>query len=167
MNMKFNVIFARLIELTKNFDVSNPEHTTVITYIIIICVGTYSLNFIGIILSFLFGIAYPIVKSYTAKKSKNENEVESVLMYWIFFGCYLIIENLFSVILMAFPFYHIAKTLLFIWASYSNGAKLIYSKYICPKMEEYDIGSINDFIKIFSVKLDEAISEYNNLKKEE
>lgn len=162
--MNLNKIIQQIAKTANSFDIKNPNHAKALTCFILMCIGIYSLNFIGIIFYVVIGIVYPIIKSYNAIKTQSQDDMISVITYWIFFSIIVFIELIFGVLLQAIPFYHTLKTILFCWATHYDGAKYIYDKYLCPKIEEYDIDKVNEFVKILGTKLAEANDEFNKLK---
>lgn len=147
-----------------SFDIKNQNHIKLLTYFTLLYIGMYSLNFTGFIFSVVIGILYPIVKSYNALKNNSIDDIITVVKYWTFFGIVTFVELLFGTLLQTIPFYCMLKTILFGWAINYNGATYIYDMYLVPKIEKYDIDKVNEFIKIFSAKITEAISEFNKLK---
>lgn len=162
--MNLNQIIQQITDVIHSFDIKNPNHAKALTCFILVCIGIYSLNFIGMIFSVVIGIVYPIIKSYNAIKTRSVDDLIGVVAYWIFFGIVTFIESIFGVILQTIPFYYTFKTILFGWATHQDGAKYLYDTYLCPKIEEYDIDKVNEFIKILGVKLTEANVEFNRLK---
>jgi hypothetical protein len=162
--MNLNQIGHQITDIVNSFDIKNPNHAKALTCLILVCVGIYSLNFIGMIFSVLVGIVYPIIKSYNAIKTKSPDDMENIITYWIFFGIFTFVESVFSVLLQTIPFYYTLKTILFGWATHYDGAKYLYETYLCPKIEEYDVDKVNEFIKILGTKLNEANAEFNKLK---
>lgn len=162
--MNFNQIFHQFTDFVNSFDIKNKNHVKMLTCLIFISIGIYSLNFIGMIFSVLIGIVYPIIKSYNAIKTKSTDELINVITYWIFFGIITCVELIFGTILLSLPFYYTLKTILFGWATQYEGSKYLYDMYLCPKIEEYDIDKVNEFVKILSTKLTEAGVEFNKLK---
>jgi hypothetical protein len=162
--MNLNQLVQQFIDTINSFDIKNPNHVKFITGIIVVCIGVYSLNFIGMILSVIIGIMHPILKSYNSIKTKNYVDMENILMYWIFFGIYTFVEALFGILLQTIPFYSALKSVLFGWAIYSNGAKYLYDTFLCPKIEEYDADKVNEFVRILTGKVNEAMVEYEKLK---
>jgi phosphate starvation-inducible membrane PsiE len=162
--MNLNQLTQQFTETINSFDIKNPNHVKFFTGVAIVCIGIYSLNFISMILSVIIGVVYPVLKSYNSIKTKNYDDMENILMYWIFFGLYTFVEALFGLILQTIPFYYTLKSALFGWAIYSNGAKYLYETFLCPKIEEYDADKVNEFVRILTGKVNEAMTEYENLK---
>lgn len=162
--MNLNQIIQQITDVINSFDIKNPNHAKALTCFILVCIGIYSLNFIGMIFSVVIGVLYPIIKSYNAIKTRSADDMISVITYWIFFGIVTFMELIFGVILQTIPFYYTFKSILFCWATHYDGAKYLYDTYLCPKIEEYDIDKVNEFIKILGTKLSEANNEFNRLK---
>lgn len=162
--MNLNQIVQQITDTINSFDIKNPTHAKVLTSLLLVCIGIYSLNFIGMIFSVCVGILYPIIKSYNAIKTQSGQEMTNIITYWIFFAVYAFIESIFYVVLQGIPFYYTLKTILFTWAIHYEGAKYLYDTYLCPKIEEYDVDKVNEFIKILGIKLNEANIEFNRLK---
>lgn len=162
--MNLNQVIQQITDIVNSFDIKNPNHAKALTCFILVCIGIYSLNFIGMIFSAVIGIIYPIIKSYKAIKTKSPDDMTSVITYWIFFSVVTFIELIFGVLLQSIPFYYTLKSILFCWATHYDGAKYLYDTYLCPKIEEYDIDKVNEFVKILGTKLEEANIEFNKLK---
>jgi hypothetical protein len=162
--MNLNQIVQHITDIINSFDIKNPTHAKTLTFLILLCIGIYSLNFIGMIFSVVIGILYPIIKSYNAIKTQNVNDLISIVTYWIFFGIFTFAEMIFGVFFQSIPFYFTLKTILFGWAVQYGGASYIYNTHLCPKIEEYDIDKVNQFVKILGTKLTEANAEFSRLK---
>lgn len=164
MAMNLNQLIQQITDVINSFDIKKPTHAKALTCFILVCIGIYSLNFIGMIFSIIIGIIYPIIKSYNAIKIRSPDDLIGVVTYWIFFGIVTFVESIFGALLQTIPFYYTLRAILFGWATYYDGAKYLYDTYLCPKIEEYDIDKVNEFVKILGTKLTEANNEFNKLK---
>lgn len=152
--------------LSKMIDTNNPDHLVCIVFVVIAFVILSSLNLIGTLCFVVFGICFPIIQSYSAIKTKNIDKMEITISYWICLACVTIIESIFSFVHKIIPFYTLIKTIICVWALYSNGSLSIYKLYIVPIVEQYDATRVNNFLVILMTKLSEAYIETSVVKYE-
>lgn len=66
--------------------------------------------------------------------TKQKEQANLRLTYWVVFGFFNFIESFVSVVLYWFPFYYTFKTLAIVWLvlPQTQGAKLVYHKLLRP-----------------------------------
>jgi len=82
----------------------------------------------------LMGFIYPAYISIKAIESLNKDDDTQWLTYWVVFSMFNVAEFFSKTILHYFPFYWLAKCvfLLYLYMPMSQGAQLIYQKFIRP-----------------------------------
>lgn len=82
----------------------------------------------------VFGTLYPAYSSYKAVKTKNLKEYVRLMMYWIVYALYTVVETITDLTLAWFPLYYELKVAFVIWllSPYTRGASLIYKKCLHP-----------------------------------
>merc|ERR1712047_143138 len=83
----------------------------------------------------VIAFAYPAFKSIKALESNNKEDDTKWLTYWVVYGVFSVAEFFTDWILSWFPFYYLAKMLIFVWCMapiQANGSQFIYSHVILP-----------------------------------
>jgi len=97
------------------------------------------------LLTAMFGFLYPAYMSCKALEHEKTAEKSRTqwLTYWVVFSALLFIDLSFGWLISFIPFYHVIKLLLLLWLFYpkSNGAEIVYSKFLRPwlKLHEKEI----------------------------
>jgi len=99
------------------------------------------------LLSHVVGSLYPAYASYKAVRTKNVKEYVRWMMYWIVLAFFNTIEPFTDIFIgFWFPFYYWLKIGVLVWllAPASNGASLLYKKFIHPNLvkREDDIDAL-------------------------
>jgi receptor expression-enhancing protein 1/2/3/4 len=99
------------------------------------------------LLSHVVGSLYPAYASYKAVRTKNVKEYVRWMMYWIVLAFFNSIEPFADIFIgFWFPFYYWLKIGVLVWllAPHSNGASLLYKKFIHPSLmkKEDDIDAL-------------------------
>ncbi|KAM7215227.1 receptor expression-enhancing protein 2 [Rhypophila decipiens] len=99
------------------------------------------------ILSSLASFLFPLYASYKALKTSDPAQLTPWLMYWVVLACVFLVESWTGWFLFWIPFYaHIRLfCLLYLVLPQTQGAKVIYTTYIHPWLEENE-NAIEDFI---------------------
>lgn len=114
--------------------------------------GTVSLYFflvlldaggIGQVLCNTVGFIYPSYLSLRAIKTVSKNDDTDLLIYWVVYGFFNVIEFWSKTLLAWIPFYFFFKTLflVFIAVPQTGGAKFIYNKVISPFSDKFIFNS--------------------------
>ena len=118
----------------------------------------------GEFITSIFGFLYPAYMSCKAleHEESSSKSTEKWLTYWVVFSSLLLADISFGFFLQFIPFYYIFKLLLTMWLFYpkSNGAHVIYSKFIRPwlKSHEAQIDAISEKVNhIPLIGLDETV----------
>jgi len=85
------------------------------------------------------GFAYPAYCSIRALESSVKSDDTQWLTYWVVFAAFSVVEYFADFIAGWVPFYWLSKCLFMVWCMApmeSNGAAVIYSKYILIIMNE-------------------------------
>ncbi|KKA27264.1 hypothetical protein TD95_004099 [Thielaviopsis punctulata] len=100
-------------------------------------------NLLSSIASFLF----PLFASYKALKTSDPSLLTPWLMYWVVFGCLMLVESWTYWFLMWVPFYGYFRLffLLYLMLPQTQGARYIYETYISPYLQENE-SHIEEFI---------------------
>ena len=128
--------------MTKLKDKTGIDGIYIIIFLLL-CVLLVYLGIFGTLITNFVGTLYPgfsTIKSIEKKKRKKE-----WLIYWVIYGCFIIVD-MFSAIIMKFiPFYFVLKILFLIWMFLpgSNGSILIYNFLILKLFKS--IENIVDF----------------------
>jgi receptor expression-enhancing protein 5/6 len=94
----------------------------------------------GGIISKLVGYFYPAFESFKALETARGVDDRKWLTYWVVFGLLTLIEHpLYSVLSMV-PFYFFIKMLFLVWLylPMTDGAQVIYEKWVQPAFKEYE-----------------------------
>ena len=90
------------------------------------------------LVSNLIGFVYPAYMSYKSLKTQKREDDEQWLIYWIVYSLLIFMEMFVNIIFSWIPFYYHIKLCFLLWLSYekTQGAKIIYIKYIEPYLIE-------------------------------
>jgi hypothetical protein len=164
----------KIIEVISNIDINaikvilkqySKHNTTKTTFIVIICMCILSwfMEYIGMVISIVINMMYPFVRTYCAVKESNVEELTHLAMYWIIYVSISCIESIFMPILKLIPLYYFLKIMFFVWCvcSHTNGAKYVYDNFIDKYMSQFDCDNMEKILNIFSLKLKECVEELN------
>ena len=117
----------------------------------------------GQILCNTIGFIYPSYLSLRALRTADQKDDTDLLIYWVVYGFFSVIEFWSKSILGWIPFYFFFKTLflVFIAVPQTGGAKFIYNKFIQPISEKYIFnGKVNiDTTKISNQFQDQLLQK--------
>lgn len=104
-------------------------------------------GFGGNLISKAVGVFYPAFESLKALESARDQDDRKWLTYWVVFSTFNFLEHLIEFIVGLVPFYFVIKMgfLLWLYLPFSNGAEMIYDKYVYPLFKEYE-SEIDDAI---------------------
>ncbi|KAI1141319.1 TB2/DP1, HVA22 family-domain-containing protein [Hypoxylon sp. FL0543] len=99
------------------------------------------------LLSSIASFLFPLFASYKALKSSDPAQLTPWLMYWSVLSCALLVESWTEFILVWVPFYSYMRLffLLYLVLPQTQGARVLYEKYLHPYLEENET-AIEDFI---------------------
>ena len=105
-----------------------------------------------------------MLRTFHTIKLKRIENYESVLIYWIFFACFMIAENLFGFFLRMVPLYSMIKMIFMAWAIFpqTDGSHIVYQKYLLPILEKYNYNKFDKFFNIVTVKVYEGLKEFQS-----
>ena len=109
------------------------------------------------------GIVYPAYMSLKAIDTKEEDDDKQWCTYWVVFFMFILFELYFSYILHLIPFYFLLKLIFLIWLFFptTNGATLIYDKFLCKLYSKYE-KNLDEFVD----KVGESVARgYTDAKK--
>jgi receptor expression-enhancing protein 5/6 len=103
----------------------------------------------GTILTLTITVLYPAFKSILALETESTTDDKEWLTYWIIFGIFNLIDEVFGCFLSLIPYWYWAKLLFFIYllAPQTRGAQFLYSSIVKDLLErnKWKIeGLIND-----------------------
>jgi receptor expression-enhancing protein 5/6 len=113
---------------------------------------------LGQILCNTIGFIFPSYLSLKALKTVNKSDDTDLLIYWVVYGFFNVIEFWSKSILGWIPFYFFFKTifLAFIAIPQTGGAKVIYNKLISPFSDKY---ILNHKTSISATKITNELEE--------
>ena len=93
----------------------------------------------------LFSTLFLIYKSRLILYSVDSAEHKELVIDWLIYGMFNIIELYTDYISFVVPFYGYIKMAILIWlfGSYTNGSHKIYKNYIEPYFKKYDFSKMN------------------------
>ena len=86
------------------------------------------------------GVFFPAFQSFKALESGGTVDDKKWLTYWIVFSTFSIIDHFAGLILSWVPFYFIFKLvfLIYLFLPATDGATMIYEKYLLPFYKKYE-----------------------------
>ncbi|XBW37839.1 hypothetical protein QEN19_003414 [Hanseniaspora menglaensis] len=123
------------------------------TFLVILDMGG-----LGQILCNTIGFIYPSYLSLKALKTVSKNDDTELLVYWVVYGFFNVIEFWSKSILGWIPFYFFFKTLFLIYIAVpqTKGANFVYNKFIVPVSEKYIFTATE---KINTTKITNSLEE--------
>eukprot|EP01083_Nonionella_stella_P083416 230679_1 len=111
-------------------------------------------------LSSLVGFVYPTYCSFKALQSEGLEDDSEWLTYWVVYAFFSTFESMFGFIVSWFPLYFWAKIifLAYLMAPQTQGAKVMYTKFVCPTFKKYE-QRIDDAAKRVKNKLSSAADD--------
>ncbi|KAL5606525.1 hypothetical protein BROUX41_002928 [Berkeleyomyces rouxiae] len=100
-------------------------------------------NLLSTVASFLF----PLYASYKALKTSDPASLTPWLMYWVVFGCLMLVESWTYWFFSWVPFYGYFRLgfILYLMLPQTQGARYMYETYIAPYLQQNE-SSIEEFI---------------------
>ena len=163
MSAEIKKIYKTTTKQIKNYSTTENKMEIILCFIAIF-IFLYVLDIIGILIMTILTLIYPMLRTFHTIKLKRVENYESVLIYWIFFACFTIVENLFGFFLRMIPLYSMIKMIFMAWAIFpqTDGSQIVYQKYLLPILEKYNYNKFDKFFNIVTVKVSEGLKEFQS-----
>ena len=137
----------------------------IILVLIIISLICVFIGYFDVYITNIVGIVYPVYWSIKALESKELDDDEQWLTYWVVFFFFVLIESIFSSFLKWIPFYFFIKLVFLLWLFLPNfrGANFVYEHGIRLCFKKYEV-KIDEASNNFTDRLKEASRENSYLK---
>ncbi len=108
-------------------------------WLILICFSFMVIGYLENLLSFVFGLIYPLYYSIKSLRERNRSKIRDWLKYWIVFSILMNFEGVFEYFLDQIPLYFFYKVvfLLICFLPNYNGAKYFYEIYVKNMFNTY------------------------------
>ena len=124
----------------KAFAAQQKLESGVIVGAALLVVSIITLIFFGsTILTLGITVIYPAVQSIKAIESEGKDDDKEWLTYWIIFGLFTLVDDIFGCLLSMIPYFFLIKLafFVFLFAPQTKGALKIYNTVAKPLLEQY------------------------------
>ena len=110
-----------------------------ITLILLLVVGLIFVPYVNEVITSLLVFFIPAFESFKALKTKETEDDDRMLTYWIVFGCLFAFDNTFRYLFSFIGFFSVIRlvVLLLLFSTKANGARLLYNRVISPFFERF------------------------------
>ena len=130
--------------------------------LILACLSVY----FGTIMTYFTMFLFPAYDTFKAIENKDQANQNRLLTYWMVFGTFFALDNVFQYVFSFLPFFHLIRlALLFAFYSRSiNGAEYFYQYVQKPAFERVS-GVVDEFLTPVEVALTKAGDKFQKTQK--
>lgn len=120
-----------------------------------------NLGIVGMIISTVVGIVYPLIKTHNCIKEGSVEKLSSMVYYWMIYGIVVTLELLLGNIFQSIPFYFVCKTIFLILCVVNDDIPIsLYRKLAEHFLKDVEHIKMEKLFSIVTSKIAEGVKEF-------